>query len=178
MWYNGGMTEFQGQSVYGTWDIGVWPYVKTKGVYTCPSNDPQNVTVPAGSVIRSYALPRNVSGLALGEIKDSSGTVLLYEKGAHLLGDGADSTGEDFYQMWGADQTAMKAQHYPYPHGHGKVFAFSDGHAKYFQVGLGPFAYSYPKPNGGYWPAGYCGDLTAPLYAVTNNSDPGANLPQ
>jgi hypothetical protein len=116
--------------------------------------------------------------MALGDIKNPADTVLLYEKGSQPLGTGGDSTGEDFYQMWGADQAAMKTQKYPYPHGHGKVFAFTDGHSKYFQVGTGPFAYAFPKPGGGTWPAGYCGDLSAALYAVTNNSDPGANLPK
>jgi prepilin-type N-terminal cleavage/methylation domain-containing protein/prepilin-type processing-associated H-X9-DG protein len=179
MWYNGGTIPFEGKNADATWDLTVWPYVKTKGVYTCPSNAPQNATpIPAGSVIRSYALPRNVSGLALGEVKNPAETVQLYEKGSQPMGIGADSTGEDFFQMWGQDQAQMKARHYPYPHGHGKVFAFVDGHAKYFQVGTGPFAYAFPIPGTSRtWPAGYCGDLNAPLYAVTNNSDPGANLP-
>jgi len=179
MWYAGGNIQFEGQSMNDLWDLAVWPYVKTKGVYTCPSNDPQNPgAIPTGSVVRSYALPRNVSGLALGEIKNPSETVLLFEKGSQALGMGADSTGEDFFQMWGADQADMKRRGYPYPHGKGKVFSFSDGHAKYFQVGTGPFAYAFPKPSGGTWPPGYCGDLNAALYTITNNSDPGANLPQ
>ena len=106
-------------------------------------------------------------------------TVLFYEKGSQLLGQAGDSTGEDFFQMWGADQATMKQRHYPYPHGQGKVFAFVDSHAKYSQVGTGPFAYSFKMPNGtAYYPPGYCGDLNAGLYAITNNSDPGANLPQ
>jgi len=179
MWYTGGQIKFEGQTVDDIWDLAVWPYVKTKGVYTCPSNSPQNPgTIPTGSVIRSYALPRNVSGLSLGEIKNPSETVLLFEKGSQALGAGGDSTGEDFYQMWGADQAEMKTRHYPYPHGHGKVFAFTDSHAKYYQVGSGPFAYSFPMPKGGYYPPGYCGDLNAALYAITGNSDPGANLPR
>jgi prepilin-type N-terminal cleavage/methylation domain-containing protein len=163
-----------------TWDVAVFPQVRTKGVFTCPSNEPRNAQgLPAGTVIRSYAMPRNVSGMALGEIRNPSQTVLLFEKGSQELGFNGDACGEDFYQMWGADQADMKKQNYPYPHGKGKVFAFADSSAKWYQVGQGPFAYSYKMPSGnGYYPPGYCGDLNAPLYAITGNSDPGANLPQ
>jgi prepilin-type N-terminal cleavage/methylation domain-containing protein len=179
MWYNGGTIQFEGQAMQGLWDLAIWPYVKTKGVYTCPSNPEQTgVVIPTGSVIRSYALPRNISGLSMGDVKSPSEAVMLYEKGSQPLGQGGDSTGEDFYQMWGADQLPMKQKHYPYPHGQGKVFSFVDGHSKYFQVGTGPFAYSFPDPNGKLYPAGYCGNLTPPLYVVNNASDPGANLPQ
>jgi prepilin-type N-terminal cleavage/methylation domain-containing protein len=161
-----------------TWDKMVFPMVKTPQAFTCPSNSPKNPgDVAAGSVIRSYALPRNVSMISMGDIKNASATVALFEKGAQQLGAPSDACGEDFLQMWGADQAAMKTQNYPFPHGKGKVFLFSDSSAKFYTVGQGPFAYAYSNSSGGKWPVGYCGG-TSPLYATDGNfENNGANLP-
>jgi prepilin-type N-terminal cleavage/methylation domain-containing protein/prepilin-type processing-associated H-X9-DG protein len=170
--------RIESKNVDPIWDAAVYPYVKTKGIFTCLSNSPTNAAdIAPGWVIRSYALPRNISGMALGEVKNSADSVLLFEKGSQGLGSGADSVGEDFYQMWGADHVAMK-KNPRFPHGSGKVFSFVDGHAKFFQVGTGPFAYAFPKPGGGTWPVAYCGGTHSPLYATDGVADdPGANLP-
>ncbi len=173
-----------GVQLAALWDVAIYPIVKTKGVFTCPSAAPpqERVAMPKPDwVIRSYAIPRNVSGLALGEVKNPSETVQLFEKGSWPLGYAADSTGENFYDMWGADGRTYRdgpVGRIDFPHGKGKVFLFTDGHAKYYQVHTGPFNYAFPKPGGGNWDAGYCGG-TSPVYGTNDvGNDPGANLPK
>jgi len=169
LWDFGVGTKLEGVNVNYNWDVAVWPLVKNKGVFSCPSNPVEDTTgFPPGWVVRSFAMPRNIAGLSLGEIKDPSSSVLLFEKGSQPLGTWADATGEYFIQMWGADEANMRARNYPFPHGKGKTFLFSDGHGKWIQVGTGPFTYAYPRTPGStsLYPAGYCGDPQ------------GANLPQ
>jgi prepilin-type N-terminal cleavage/methylation domain-containing protein/prepilin-type processing-associated H-X9-DG protein len=178
-WYfTGGRYTIDGRTVEPTWDAAVYPIVKAKGSFTCPSNDPKNPgAIPEGWVIRSYALPQNVSGISMGDVRNPAETVMLFEKGSQALGVGADSVGESFYQMHGFDH--VEQQRNPkFPHGKGKVFAFMDGHAKYFNQNSGPFTYAFPKASGGgNWPAGYCGTTTG-LAAGGDPTNNGANLPR
>ena len=178
--FPGGNYRIDGRATDPTWDAALYPTVRAKGSFNCPSNDPASPgDIPAGWVVRSYALPNNVSGISLGEVRNPAETVMLTEKGEQPIAAGADSVAESFYQMHGFDHEAQK-QNPRFPHGKGKVFAFMDGHAKYFQVRTGPFAYAFPRESGGgTWPAGYCG--AANVSSESAGGDPtsfGANLPR
>jgi dolichol-phosphate mannosyltransferase len=149
----------------GVWDSAIYPYVRDPRIYHCPSN-PQSLD---GAVVRSYALPRNVSGLSLAAIPRPADTVTLYEKGKEALGARADATGEYFRQTYGISDFRLW-------HGNGKIFAFVDGHARFWPVGHGPWVYDFRPPlgNNDHGP-GYCGgqiDTT-----TDNDGGPGKNLP-
>lgn len=156
-WYNG--------SGAVTWDGALSPYVKSRQVYHCPAN-PRSTRA---AVVRSYALPRNVSGLALAAVPRPSDTVALFEKGGMPLGERADSTGEFFAQTYGVGD-------YRLWHDNGKVFGFLDGHARFWPVGQGPWAYDFRPPwgNNNYGP-GYCGGQINTI--ADQDGGPGKNLP-
>lgn len=149
----------------GTWDLAIAPYVKSPAVFHCPAN-PQSVR---GAVVRSYALPRNVSGFALAAVPRPTDTVALFEKGGVPLGERADSTGEYFAQTYGTNDFRLW-------HGNGKVFAFLDGHARFWPVGQGPWAYDFRPPRGNNdYGAGYCGGQINTT--ADDDGGPGKNLP-
>jgi len=168
------------------WDEGIYDYVKEKTIFTCPRNfHPRALR---GRLIRSYALPRNVSGLGLGEIPSPARTVLLFEKGDQGFGVIADATGESFWQVYGTDEwTDPNDEHRDrwdrtYFHGGGKVLAFVDGHAKFFycrdrDADHNPLWYNFPNNPEPDHP-GYCGDAELG-YGYTGHHDhnPGAHLP-
>ena len=166
------------------WDKGIYEYVKDKSIYTCPKNYPPGWQ--PGDLIRSYALPRNVSGLGLGEIPSPARTVLLFEKGNQPYSVIADATGETFWQTWGTDEW-MHPQNAGTPpvdrvffHGGGKVLAFVDSHAKFYSVTdqdpeKNPFYYRF---NNFFDKDGFCGDAVVGYgYTGCTAHNPGANLP-
>lgn len=177
-----------------TWDTAIWKYIKNKKMLTCPVNKFNPSTgqpyVDANGkkieYVRSYAMPKNVSGQIVEQAPKPSATVLLYEKGSEPAGEQGDSCGEWFSQTWGYDL----AKPSKFWHNNGKTFAFCDGHAAFFKYPRGPFSYdfatnfigwstsAYPN-NPGKGTPGYCG------YADNISSgDPdaknlgGANLPR
>lgn len=186
-----------------TWDVALYPYVKTKDSYTCPSSKAQGAKTKK---IRSYSLPRNVSGMPLSYAKSPSKTVLLMEKGSQVLGVGADAPAELFGQT--VDGALAPISQYPndpkkwgFPHDDGKVFLFLDGHAKWYK---GMFDVSTENPFGYYFTnaripppvpprqfLGFCGDSVLDASAPggrrgsfgTGAANPndhawGANLPE
>ncbi|HEY3412717.1 MAG TPA: prepilin-type N-terminal cleavage/methylation domain-containing protein [Armatimonadota bacterium] len=156
-----------------TWDAAIFAQVKSVKAFDCPANSAR-LQIPIGGTIRGYAFPRNVSGLAVTELKRPADTVLLFEKGAQLVFDWNDSTAEFFSQMWAEDDNLKT-----YPHGEGKNFAYTDGHVAWSKTDSGPFAYRFPNVDShGYWPVAYCGNKHDPLGVISNNTDPGANLPE
>ncbi len=183
VWYNEGVTaNLDGRNIAPTWDWAIYSQVKTKGSFTCPSN-PADTSVltgyPSNWVVRSYALPRNVSGIAMADVRNPADAVQLLEKGSQPMGVTGDAPAEFFQQMLGADQAQMKAENYKsFPHNKGKVFLFMDSHAKYFSYNQGPFLYSFAKDGStAKWPAGYCGDAINGEGYTGPASNPGANLP-
>jgi prepilin-type N-terminal cleavage/methylation domain-containing protein/prepilin-type processing-associated H-X9-DG protein len=155
-----------------TWDKAIFPEVNSNEVFECPANLAK-IYVPKGATIRSYAFPRNISGMEAASIKNPAATVLLFDKGAQYLFDWNDCTGEFFQQMWSTDTNPKS-----YPHDEAKMFAFVDGHVAKFHVGEGPFAYAFTNPKTGRpWPVGYCGNMNDPLGKLSNKTSPGANLP-
>jgi prepilin-type N-terminal cleavage/methylation domain-containing protein/prepilin-type processing-associated H-X9-DG protein len=158
-----------------TWDVQLYPYVKTKQSYTCPSSKSQYAKAGSSNPVRSYSFPRNVSGMPMNFAPSPTRTVLLMEKGNNVLGIHGDATAEFFGQTV-AGATSPIAQHpdkpgtWGFPHNDGKVFLFLDGHAKWYK---GMFAESDENPFGYYYPngkiptpsglsarsgLGYCGD--------------------
>lgn len=169
-----------------TWDYAVFKYVTDPKVFTCPSNqhDVNGKKYPTGTIVRSYAMAKNVSGQIIEQAPNPSKTVLLLEKGSQPIYTMADAVAEWFTQTWGYAQ----ANPNDFWHDNGKNFEFCDGHSKYYKYPDGPFSYNYPNfqqwatgnyPNnpGG---AGYCGyaDSTGPADPNPYGGDfPGANMP-
>jgi prepilin-type N-terminal cleavage/methylation domain-containing protein/prepilin-type processing-associated H-X9-DG protein len=149
----------------GVWDTVLLSYVKNTAVYHCPAN-PKSLP---GTVARSYALPRNVSGVNMAAVPRPTDTVTLYDKGGEAFGARGDSTGEFFAQTYGPYDTTLW-------HEGGKYFSFMDGHVRFWKVGMGPWAYDFAPPQGNndYGP-GYCGGQLN----TTQDDDggPGKNLP-
>jgi prepilin-type N-terminal cleavage/methylation domain-containing protein/prepilin-type processing-associated H-X9-DG protein len=151
------------QTSTDTWDQAIMPYMQNVQILVCPSNPLFGQTggtppVVAGP-LRSYALPRYVSGILLDQPPAPSSTVLLCEKGAYPAGYWADAAMENFCQM-GFNQTVTN-----YPdgfHNQGKNFLYLDGHSKWIHLGQGPFAAVPPNesldPTTGFGPygAGHC----------------------
>jgi len=160
-----------------SWAQAIMPYVKNQGIFTCPSNSKLS-SGTATEVIRSYAMPRNISSMALSQIRNVASTVLYFEKGSARISARSDATGESFMQTWGAGETMPGLPADTYWHGKGKVFAFVDGHAKFWNSGTGPFAYAFSDAyqSFGLQHPGYCGGR---VYMSTNDEamDPGCNLP-
>jgi prepilin-type processing-associated H-X9-DG protein len=175
-----------------TWDVVLYPYVKTKQSYTCPSSKSQYAKAGSTNPIRSYSLPRNVSGMPIDYAKQPSRTVLLMEKGNYVLGTGADSPAEFFGQtINGATSSIAVHPNDPdlwgFPHSNGKVFLFLDGHAKWYkgttqQSDDNPFGYYFKSdklpPISAKALLGYCGDVkTNTTNPPTYGAQYGANLP-
>lgn len=173
-----------------TWDTYVYSYIKNGRVFTCPINcvKSDKTSYPAGSKVRSYSMPKNVTGVLYEQAPKPTKTVLLFEKGSNLLGYTSDAVAEWFSQTWGATQESPEK----FWHGRGKVFAFVDGHAQYVPFPNGPFSYNYPSFTG--WSeqatgvaskgTGYCGWCdntgTAGTQFSPNSTTnlPGANIPR
>ncbi len=113
-----------------TWDTQIQPYCRNKQVVLCPEN-------PHGRGKRAYAMPRYVSGVAVGAPPDVVRTALLMEKGALPPGVWADAAGENFHQS----TTFEKGP--PYFHDEGKNFVFLDGHVKWYRKDAGPFTWVF-----------------------------------
>lgn len=114
-----------------TWDEQTMSYYRNKNLLYCPEN-------PFGMHLRSYALPRYVSGIALERLPNPVSTVLLFEKGSYDFGVWDDATGENVYQS----HTSKGQPGYsevPF-HAEGKNFTWVDGHVKWYTKGAGPFA--------------------------------------
>ncbi|HEY3412770.1 MAG TPA: prepilin-type N-terminal cleavage/methylation domain-containing protein [Armatimonadota bacterium] len=202
VWALGNVTPPAGFQTY-TWDVAIFPLVKSKKSFTCPSNKSiQARQATDANPVRSYTLPQNVSGMSISKMKIPSKTVILYEKGRELCGVGSDATGEWFDQT---GQGATNVLHqYPkdptkwgFAHGsgtgQGKVFLFADGHAAFYTAMVAspsttnPFCYLFPNsatgsaPNGtAYnWPRttgwGYCGSADGSHAGAPTFA--GANLP-
>jgi prepilin-type processing-associated H-X9-DG protein len=173
-WYDGSRT----------WDIAIWKYLKNKKILTCPSNRSNaNGTPWTADYVRSYAMPKNVSGQVVEQALKPSATVLIFEKGSQPLGTVGDAPGEWFQQTWGYD---IESSH-KFWHNGGKTFAFCDGHAAYYKYPKGPFSYNFVTNhrawsgsyvnNPGYGTPGYCGYADTKV-GGTSGSVAGANLPR
>lgn len=181
-----------------TWDVYLFPYVKAKDAFRCPANKTNGAK---SKLLRSYSLPRNVSGMPISYAKAPTRTVLLMEKGSWPMGTQADSPAELFGQtVDGATSTISQFPNQPgkwgFPHNEGKVFLFLDGHVKWFhgiyaQSDENPFGYYFanaaiPPPANPRQFLGFCGDKDPATNvgvfttASVNPGDPpkyGANLP-
>ncbi|MEN6304740.1 MAG: DUF1559 domain-containing protein [Armatimonadia bacterium] len=112
-----------------TWDTQLYPYMRNRQILNCADN-------PHGRANRAYAMPRYVSGQALGALTNVTAIVLIFEKGAYVPGSWEDATGENFLQSTTSTNDGKMF------HNNGKNFLFADGHAKWHAATSGPFAES------------------------------------
>jgi prepilin-type N-terminal cleavage/methylation domain-containing protein/prepilin-type processing-associated H-X9-DG protein len=178
-----------------TWDVQLYPYVKTKQSYTCPSSKSPYAKAGSTNPVRSYSFPRNVSGMPMNFAPSPTRTVLLFEKGNNILGVHGDATGE-FYGQTVSGATSSIAVHpndpnlWGFPHSDGKVFLFLDGHAKWYKGIIrpddeNPFGYFFPNGKvpiasgiSAKAALGYCGDRgTNGTGNPTYQAQYGSNLP-
>lgn len=178
--------HFDDNNAHRYWDHAIYSYVKNKKIFRCPVNklDSNGLPYPSNYQVRSYALPKNISGEIVEQAPKPSMTVLLYEKGANVLYAQADATGEWFDQTYGYG----RSPDHKFWHKGGKNFTFCDGHAKFYRYPSGPFNYNYPNhtawstirysanPGG----KGYCGFANFIQGADPDNAKglTGANLPR
>ena len=106
----------------------IYPYVKSKGVYLCPDDSSNQGD--------SYSINGPVCGQALSLFTQPAATVLFNEEA-----DGYGNNGgtDDGYFSPGTFNNVPTLRH-----NNGSVFAFCDGHAKWFQNGK----LVYPNPTG------------------------------
>ncbi len=136
-----------------TWDTQIQSYTRNNDILFCPDNS-------YGGGLRSYALPRYVSGVESGMIANPAKTVVLFEKGGYPPGSWSDATGENF------SQTRDQALDGPCWHNDGKDFAYMDGHVKWARRTSGPFAECWRT-------GGRQGDCEVPLVGPQGDLPPG-----
>ena len=107
-----------------TWDEQIHPYMKNNQILVCPAN-------PFGRDLRSYSLPRYVSGRGVDEPPYVAWTVALFEKGGYKPGEWKDATAENFKQSTSNASSPDTSTF----HNEGKNFLFMDGHVKYVPKG-------------------------------------------
>ncbi len=99
----------------------LYPYVKSAGVYVCPDD-----STGQGD---SYSMNNQVSGVALNQFVEPASTILLNEESDGYPGGTQAAAGtDDGYYNPSSNNTTTR-------HNGGAVFAFADGHAKYYLDG-------------------------------------------
>jgi len=97
----------------------IYPFVKSKGVYVCPDDSSNQ-----GS---SYSINGMVTGIAISQFSDPASTVVFNEEADGYPG-GTQAGSDDGY----FDPTAVGFNVPTTRHNNGSVFAFQDGHAKWY----------------------------------------------
>ena len=106
----------------------IYPYVKSKGVYLCPDD--------SSNQGNSYSINGPICGQALSQFTQPSATVLFNEEADGFANNGGSDDGYFSPGTFGNVPTLR--------HTNGSVFAFCDGHAKWFRDGK----VTYPNPTG------------------------------
>ena len=106
----------------------IYPYVKSKGVYLCPDD--------SSNQGNSYSINGPICGQALSQFTQPSATVLFNEEADGFANNGGSDDGHFSPGTFGNVPTLR--------HTNGSVFAFCDGHAKWFRDGK----LTYPNPTG------------------------------
>jgi len=106
----------------------IYPYVKSKGVYLCPDD--------SSNQGNSYSINGPICGQALSQFTQPSATVLFNEEADGFANNGGSDDGYFSPGTFGNVPTLR--------HTNGSVFAFCDGHAKWFRDGK----LTYPNPTG------------------------------
>ncbi|MCW3058743.1 MAG: hypothetical protein JWQ02_564, partial [Capsulimonas sp.] len=122
-------------AINAQWYNVIYPYIKAKGVYTCPSDPgPTANVMPDGStILRSYAAADSAEGLSLAQIDVPADTIVVTEKWDKNLAGVAN--GETWFEVWDGDMSAEPTQptrmlKYASRHQGSMNCAFFDGHAK------------------------------------------------
>lgn len=102
------------------WMMGILPYVRTNRIFFCPNVSHRGAEIPEEKftvpTVTDYGFNSALSGFPSSRIEEPAFTVLLFE-----------SSGFRFGRAWGVVN--------PGRHNGGNVFAFADGHIKFFEGG-------------------------------------------
>ncbi|BDI33708.1 hypothetical protein CCAX7_57590 [Capsulimonas corticalis] len=118
------------------WYNVIFPYIKAKGVYSCPSDPgPTPSLMPDGvsTVLRSYAAADSTEGLSLAQVDVPADTIVVTEKWDKSLAGVANT--ESWFEVWDGDMAHEPTQpgrmvKYANRHQGFMNCAFFDGHAK------------------------------------------------
>ncbi len=94
----------------------LYPFVKSKGVYVCPDD--------ASNQGNSYSINLWVVGLSIARFEQPAGTAIFIEEASSFQGGGTDDAHVDPANVSNAPTNR---------HTQGSVFAFQDGHAKWYR---------------------------------------------
>ena len=118
------------------WYNQLMPYIKSQGVYTCPSDGDPTASIAADGVstlLRSYAAADSAEDLTLAQLDVPADTIVVTEKwGKDLTG---AAIGETWFEVWDGDMAAEptdpnRMKKYANRHQGLMNCAFFDGHAK------------------------------------------------
>lgn len=144
-----------------TWDTDILPYTRNQDILICPDNR-QKCACGCGDPRRGYAQTKyttidvasNVWCAFSGMYPEPSDTVLIVEKGAYGPAHQSDASCEAFSQAGASDDWKPFGGNTKLRHSNGNNFGFTDGHAKFFPTGKGPWAEKDTARGG----EGLCGD--------------------
>jgi prepilin-type N-terminal cleavage/methylation domain-containing protein/prepilin-type processing-associated H-X9-DG protein len=127
----------------GSWGARIYPYVKSWGIYACPSanngatngssalwnpSTSQFVTDPSRQKPLSYTYQADFSKQSDAAVPNPAQSVILFETGRLRAGFDADYGQDPVYE-----RTSRWADWYN-PHSGGSNMGFSDGHVKYYKL--------------------------------------------
>ena len=128
MYYTGFVFPTTNPTVFDPTKGSIYSYIKSTGVYICPDENSKQGN--------SYSISGPVCGVALAQFTQPAATVLFNEEA-----DGYNNNGgtDDGYFSPGTVGNVPSIRH-----NGGSVFAFCDGHVKWYGVGK----LVYPNPTG------------------------------
>ncbi len=116
----------------------IYSYIKSKGVYVCPDD-----STNAGN---SYAMNSNVAGAALSQFNTPASTILFDEE-ADCVGTQQTAGSDDAFDSIVGNTSQIKTVR----HNGGAVYAFADGHVKYYLNSRLPLNAVTNDPSGAWY---------------------------
>ena len=158
-----------------TWDMAIQPYLKSTGIFRCPSDtgsalmDMSSWPGYSADVTRSYGMTPNTGGVALSVMKIPTSTVTIAERDSQFFNFGSPPNNWYYFSDvdWVGKGSCFKDDPTkPYRHLGTSNYLFADGHVKSIRGGEGSFP-AFPD----YPPATY--DPTKGNHVSTLDALPG-----